>query len=515
MTQDTSSDGFVYLVGAGPGDPSYITLRAVQCLQRADVVLYDYLVNPHILQHVSAGVDCVCMGRHGQSPENQNSGDARKLWKQDEINVECIRLARQGMHVVRLKGGDPAIFGRAAEEAAALEAAEIGYEIVPGITAALAAGTCVGIPLTHRDKASAVAFITGHERDGKSEFSLDYKALAQFPGTLVFYMGVTTSRHWTQALLEHGMPADTPVAIVRKISCPEQITVKCTLKEVADQFEGEHRLRPPAIVILGDVVGDNELNSWFEQRPLFGQRILVTRAVDQADSFAQKLSQLGAEVILQPAIEIRPPQEYESLDQAIQSIADVNWIVFSSGNGVRFFLNRLVDQGYDARHLAQAKLAAIGPGTAAALKEFNLKADLLPEVYRAESMVEAMRPYVANQTVLLIRASRGREVLHKGLREAGANVQQIVVYQSLDVKQCSPSTMEAIEQGIDWVTFTSSAIARSAISLLGDYLRDVKSVSISPITSETMCELGFPPTVEAEQHDLDGMIQAILDYQNL
>ena len=515
MTQDTSSDGFVYLVGAGPGDPSYITLRAVQCLKRADVVLYDYLVNPRILQHVSAGVDCFCMGRHGQSPENQNSGDLRKLWKQDEINAECIRLAGQGKHVVRLKGGDPAIFARAAEEAAALEEAGIGYEIVPGITAALASGTCVGIPLTHRDKASAVALITGHERNGKSESSLDYKALAQFPGTLVFYMGVTASRHWTQALIEHGMPADTPAAIVRKISCPEQVTVRCTLQEVADRFTGEHRIRPPAIVILGDVVGNHELNSWFEQRPLFGKRILVTRAIDQAESFAVKLSQLGAEVVLQPAIEIQPPHEYEALDQAIESIADVNWIVFSSGNGVRFFLNRLIDQGYDARHLAQAKLAAIGPGTAAALKEFNLKADLLPEVYRAESMVEAMGPLVANQTVLLIRASRGREVLPAGLREAGANVKQVVVYQSLDVQQVSPSTMEALEQGIDWVTFTSSAIARSAIVLLGDHLRGVKSVSISPITSETMRGLGLEPTVEAVQHDLDGMIQAILGCQNL
>ncbi|MBA62120.1 MAG: uroporphyrinogen-III C-methyltransferase [Planctomycetaceae bacterium] len=502
MTQDTSSQGFVYLVGAGPGDPSYITLRAVQCLKLADIVLYDYLVNPRILEHVHSGVECICMGRHGVG----------KLWRQDEINAECIKLAREGLVVVRLKGGDPAIFARAAEEASAFEAAGVGYEIVPGITAALASGTCVGIPLTHRDKASAVALITGHERNRKGEASLDFEALAKFPGTLVFYMGVTTSRNWTVALQQYGMPSDTPVAIVRKISCPEQVTVRCTLGEVAERFEGNNRIRPPAIVIIGDVVGDNDLNSWFEQRPLFGQRILVTRAASQSDEFSRKLSQLGAEVVLQPAIEILPPENYQALDRVIESIIDMKWIVFSSSNGVQYFLNRLLEIGFDTRHLAQAKLAAIGPGTASALEDFNLKADLLPQQYRAESMVEALAPHVAGEKVLLIRASRGRDILPLGLRDAGAEVEQIVVYRSEDVKMLSPSTTEAVKQGIDWVTFTSSAIARSSIGLLGEHLQGLKSVSISPITSETMRGLGFEPTVEAKQYDLDGMIQAIFDY---
>jgi len=395
----------------------------------------------------------------------------------------------------------------------AFEKAEIGYEIVPGITAALAAGTCAGIPLTHREKASAVALITGHERGGKGESSLDFGALAQFPGTLVFYMGVTTSRSWTSALMEHGMPHNTPVAIVRKISCPEQVTVKCTLDEVADYFDGENRIRPPAIVIIGDVVRDTELTSWFEQRPLFGQRILVTRAAGQAEEFVQKLAQLGAEVVLQPAIEILPPENYEALDEVIAAISDVNWIVFSSGNGVRYFLNRLLTLGYDVRHLAHTKLAAMGPGTDAALQDFNLKADLLPREYRAESMVDALRPRVQKQRVLLIRASRGRDVLRAGLSKAGADVQQVVVYRSQDIQTLSSSTREAVEQGIDWVTFTSSAIARSSIGLLGQHLNGVKSVSISPVTSEMMRSLGFEPTVEAKQHDLDGMIKGLLDYQ--
>ncbi len=503
MTQDTSSTGFVYLVGAGPGDPSYITLRAVQCLKLADVVLYDYLVNPRILQHVRRGVECLCMGRHGDG----------KLWKQGEINDECIRLAGEGLQVVRLKGGDPGIFARAAEEASALEAAGIGYEIVPGITAALASGTCVGIPLTHRDKASAVALITGHERTGKTESSLDFEALARFPGTLVFYMGVTTSRQWTTALLEHGMSRETPVAIVRKISCPEQITVRCTLGEVAERFEGDHRIRPPAIVIIGDVVSDTDLDSWFENRPLFGQRVLVTRAAEQAEELAQKLSELGAEVIIQPAIEILPPEDYALVDRAIDALAETDWIVFSSANGVRFFLNRLIALGYDARHLADTKLAAIGPGTAAALQEFQLKADLMPVEYRAESMVQALAPQVKGQQVLLIRASRGRDVLRLGLQEAGATVEQVVVYRSQDVRTLLPSTVEAVEQGIDWVTFTSSAIARSSIGLLGDCLTGVNLASISPITSETMRGLGVEPTVEATEHNLDGMLQVMLDYQ--
>lgn len=505
MTQDTSSPGFVYLVGAGPGDPSYITLRAVQCLKLADIVLYDYLVNPRILEHVRSGVECICLGRHGVG----------KLWKQEEVNTECVQRASQGLNVVRLKGGDPAIFARTAEEVLALEAAGIGYEIVPGITAALASGTCIGIPLTHRDKASAVAFITGHEQNGKGKPSLDFEGLAKFPGTLVFYMGVTTSRNWTKALQQHGMSGDTPAAIVRKISCPEQVTVRCTLEEVADRFEGKNRIRPPAIVIIGDVVGDNDLNSWFEQRPLFGQRILVTRAASQADEFAQKLSQFGAEVVLQPAIEILPPENYEEVDRAIELISEMNWIVFSSGNGVRYFLNRLSELGFDARHFAHVKLAAMGPGTAAALQDFNLKADLLPEQYRAEAMVEALTPQVNGEKVLLIRASRGRDILQVGLTEAGADVEQVVVYRSRDVQTLSPSTIEAVKQGIDWVTFTSSAIARSSIELMGHHLDGLKSVSISPITSEIMRGLGVEPTIEAKQHDLDGLIHAILDYRDL
>ncbi len=503
MTQDTSSDGFVYLVGAGPGDPSYITLRAVQCLSQADIVLYDYLVNPRILQHVRPGVECVCMGRHGVG----------KIWKQDEINAECLRLAQQGLHVVRLKGGDPAIFGRTAEEATALDAAGIPYEIVPGITAAFASGTCVGIPLTHRDKASAVALITGHERTGKDESAIDYGVLAQFPGTLVFYMGVTTSRHWTSQLLEHGMAPSTPVAIVRKISFPDQVTLRCTLEEVTSKFEGDNRLRPPAIVIVGDVVSDTSVQSWFESRPLFGQRILVTRAADQAEELAAKLSDLGAEVVLQPAIEVLAPENYDLLDEVIGRLPEMDWLVFSSGNGVRFFMNRLRECGHDTRQLTNAKIAVIGPGTAAVLEEYHLQADLMPDQYHAESLVEALSGSVGGKRVLLLRASRGRDTLQVGLQEAGAVIEQVVVYRSQDVTQLSISTQEALERGVDWITLTSSAIARSSIALLGEQIQSMKSASISPITSETARKLGFDPTVEATEHHLDGLIAAILEHQ--
>ena len=504
MTKDTSSDGFVYLVGAGPGDPSYITLRGVQCLKQADVVLYDYLVNPRLLQHVRPGTECLCMGRHGMG----------KIWKQNEINSECIRLAQQGQQVVRLKSGDPAIFARAAEEASAFESAGIGYEIVPGITAALASGTCAGIPLTHRDKASSVALITGHERDGKGESSLAYDQLARFPGTLVFYMGVTSSRNWTGKLIEHGMSASTPAAIIRRISCPDQITVRCTLSEVPEWFEGEHRLRPPAIVIVGAVVSDTSLNSWFESRPLFGQRVLVTRATNQAEQFAAKLSDLGAEVVLQPAIEIVAPSEFTLVDQAIKQLEQTDWVVFSSGNGVRYFLERILELGLDVRAFSHTQLAAIGPGTAAMLENYHLKADLIPDEYRAESMVAALTPHVENKQVLLIRANRGRDVLPNGLRDAGAEVEETVVYHSQDVDELSGVTEEALEEGIDWITFTSSAIARSSIKLLGDHVQSMKSASISPITSETMRELGVMPTVEASSHDLDGLLQAILEYRD-
>ena len=502
MTQDTTSTGFVYLVGAGPGDPSYITLRAAECLQQADVVLYDYLANPLILQHARPEAEKICLGRHG----------AGKLWEQQEINSELVRLAQQGLKIVRLKGGDPAIFARCAEETGHLDSHGIAYEIVPGITAALASGTCVGVPLTHREWASAVAFVTGSEQVGKQDSSLDFRALAAFPGTLVFYMGVTTAKKWTTELIRHGKSGDTPVVIVRRISCSDQVSVKCKLSEVIEKFSGAGRIRPPAIVIVGEVAGEATMNSWFEQRPLFGQTILVTRALGQAEDLVDKLVKLGADVLVQPAIEILPPESLTEVDAAIQAMSTFDWLVFSSSNGVRFFMDRLQELGLDGRHLSNVRIAAIGPNTAQALTERHLNCDLVPDAYRAEALGAAMSDLVTDKHVLLIRASRGRDTLCEILVEHGAQVTQVVTYLSQDVTEPDPQVSSALGQGeIQWVTITSSAIGRSTVALLGADLAKAKVVSISPITSGVLKELGVEIAVEAKIHSVDGMVDAILD----
>ncbi len=459
MTQQL---GKVYLVGAGPGDPGLITLRGSQCLVRADVVLYDYLVDPQILAHVSATARTICLGRHGRD----------RIVPQVEINAQLIALALEGHAVVRLKGGDPIVFAHAAEEIAALEQAGIPYEIVPGITAALAVGSYAGIPLTQGDTASAVALVTGQERSDKPASSLDFAALAAFPGTLVFYMGVTTAEHWTAQLIAHGKAPTTPAAIVRRCAWPDQETIRCTLGTLAHTV-AERRLRPPALFIVGTVAGLQPAAGWFAQRPLYGRQILVTRPPHQAQTLAAMLAELGAGVLFQPAIDIGPPDDWQTADRALAQLDHFDWIVFSSANGVRALLDRLLATR-DLRDLGRAKIAAIGPGTAEELARYHLRADLVPDEYRAESLADALRdPAVGRARMLLVRASRGREVLAETLAAAGASVEQVVVYSSRDIPQPAAGIATALADGkLAWITVTSSAIARSLAAMFGDRLRE-------------------------------------------
>jgi uroporphyrinogen III methyltransferase/synthase len=493
--------GVVYLVGAGPGEPGLITLRGVECLRQANLILYDYLVNPLVLRHAPASAERVCLGRHGQG----------RIMPPDEVIAQMIAAARDGQTVVRLKGGDPAIFARGAEEAEALSAAGIPFEIVPGVTAALAAGSYAGIPVTHRDLASAVALVAGHEDEGKPS-PLDFRMLAHFPGTLVVYMGVTTARQWTRELMAGGMPAETPAAIVRRCSWPDQLTILCELSRVADELAAR-KMRPPVIVIIGPVVSLAPALSWFSKRPLFGQKVLVTRPREQADELARSLHELGAEVLFQPAIEIRPAADKATIEMALDRLADFQWLVFSSANGVEHFLQRLLAAGRDARCLGSCKIAAIGPGTAAALARFHVLADLVPaHEFRAESLAAELGSQAQGQRVLLIRGSRGREVLAEQLAALGAMVEQIVVYQSTDVARPDEEIRQALAAGrIHWVTVTSSAIAQSLARLFGEDLRRARLVSISPITSTALRELGFEPAAEARQYTIEGIVQAILE----
>ncbi|MEX0642120.1 MAG: uroporphyrinogen-III C-methyltransferase [Pirellulales bacterium] len=494
-----SNIGRVYLVGAGPGDPGLITLRGVECLSRADVVLYDYLVNPHILRHAPQA-ECISLGQHGRG----------RIWSQQEINERMIAEARRGHTVVRLKGGDPAVFARAAEETTALQAAGVPFELVPGITAALAAASYAGIAFTHRDWSSAVALVTAQQQDDAPQSALDYGALAAFPGTLVFYMGVTTAHDWTARLIEGGMPAETPSAIIRRCSFPDQQVIRVPLVQVAQAIDDAH-LRPPVIVVVGQAALGDEALDWFSRRPLFGRRILVTRPQQEATSLGTRLAELGAEVLYHEAIVISDPADWSEVDAALARLDEYHWLVFSSATGVRMLLDRLAATGQDVRRLGGVRIAAIGPGTAEELARYRLRADLVPDEYRAEALADALAPQAAGKRFLLARASRGREVLAERLRAAGATVDQVVVYLSTDPPAAEPQIVEKLVAArIDWTTVTSSAIARSLVTLFGDELKKTKLVSISPVTSAALVELGCAPHAEAKAYTMAGVVEAIL-----
>lgn len=492
--------GKAYLIGAGPGDPGLMTLRGRRRLGEADLVLYDYLVNPRILQWARSGAVLVCLGRHGGG----------RIVDQQEINDRMIDAARAGRIVARLKGGDPAVFARTAEEVAALESAAVPYEVIPGVTAALAASSYAGIPLTHREFSSCVAFVTGQECRDKNGAPLDVASLARFPGTLVFYMGVTTAPDWAAALIQHGKSGDTPAAIVRHASTPQQQTIVSTLAELP-RVLAPGALRPPAVVIVGEAVRGRSTVDWFSSRPLFGRTVLVTRPVHQADALAERLADLGANVLVQPAIEIGPPLDPTALDAAIAHLGDFHWIAFSSANGVNYFLDRVAQQGRDLRALGDVRLAAIGPATAEALAEHGLRADVQPEEYRAEALAESLLPAARGQRVLLVRASRGREVLAGTLTAAGAEVTEVVAYESRDVAEAEPDITAALAAGrIDWVTVTSSAIARSLVALFGKQLSAAKLAAISPLTAGVLAEAGLPAAAVGSPYTTDGLVEALL-----
>ncbi len=514
-------NGKVYLVGAGPGDPGLITMRAVELLARADAVLYDYLVNPAILRHCRPDAIKISLGKHGSG----------RVFTQAEINDRLVSLAQLGYQVVRLKSGDPLVFARAAEELDCLVQNQIPFEIVPGVTAAFAAASYAGLPVTHRDSASAVALVTGQEDSDKTDSALDYTALAHFPGTLVLYMGVTTVAHWSKSLIAAGKSACTPVAIMRRVSLPDQQRFDTTLGEVA-ALVTSLRLRPPVVFIVGSVAAHRAAWSWFEKRPLFGQTILVTRPAEQADDLARPLAELGAHVVFQPAITISPPQsqrpvdpikvdvevklpssvgDWVDVDRALMLLDRFDWLVFSSANGVRYFLDRLPSTGRDIRALGVIKIACIGSATAQELSRYHLRADLVPDEFRAESLAQALRGAAAGKRFLLVRASRGREVLAEELTKAGGQVEQVVAYESTDVPSPDQAILAEIEAGrVHWTTVTSSAIARSLARLFGPSLHKTRLASISPITSATLRELGYEPAAEATEYTMAGVVAAIV-----
>jgi uroporphyrinogen III methyltransferase/synthase len=498
--------GKVYLVGAGPGDPGLLSLKGRDCLAKADVVLYDGLVNPLLLRHTKARAERTC----------RSMGPGGRVLPQAEINSQLIAAAREGKTVVRLKGGDPFIFGRGSEEAAALAEAGIPFEVVPGITAAVAAGEYAGISLTHRQHASAVAFITGHEDPHKPGSSLDYQNLAAFAGTLVFYMGLHRLPLIVESLLSAGKPAQTPACVISRATTPRQRTVTATLEELP-QAVADAGLHAPSLIIVGDCVLQREKISWFEHRPRVGKLIAITRPIHQADAAVAQALDLGAQPVLLPTIEILPPEEWSLVDQALSRLGDFDWLIFTSANGVESLLSRLWSLGRDARCLGHLKLAAIGPATAESLHRFQLRADVVPESFRAEALAEALKPLVKGQRVLWAGANRGRDVLPAELEAAGANVEKLVVYQNRDAGDVPPESRELLEAGeVDWIALSSPSIARNLKSLIGpkawDHVgRRTRIVSISPVTTAAAREAGLPVHAEAAEYTWPGLFQAILE----
>jgi len=497
-----TTPGTVYLVGAGPGDPGLVTLRAVECLRRADVVLYDYLVNPATLEHAPSSAKLVCLGHHSTG----------RALRPDEIVTRMIEEAGKGRTVVRLKGGDPSIFGRGADEVGALRAAGIPLEIVPGITAGLAVAAFCEIPITHHDNASAVALIAGQERQSKAESGLDYGVLAEFPGTLIFYMGVRRAEQWSRALIEHGKSPETPVAIVRWCTRPRQQTVRCTLGTVVEVIK-EKGLRPPALFVVGKVVGRASEFSWFTARPLLGTFVLVAGSQATSRKLRDRLAAMGAYVITQPTVQITDPPDWAPVDAALDRLDQYDWLVFSSGNGVDYLLQRLFARGGDLRLLGRVKLAAVGSSTAERIRGYNIQADLVHEPFRAESLAQSLAGESEGRRFLLARASRGRQVLADKLRLAGAQVDQIVVYSNVDVEEPDSDVLRELSAGeIDWIMVTSPATARSLARLYGDSLRCARLASVSPLTSTALRDLGHEPAVEASPHSTAGLVEAILGF---
>ncbi len=501
----------VYLVGAGPGDPGLITLRGIECLGRAEVVVYDYLAAPELLRHAPAQAEKVYAGKQ--------AGD--HALSQQDINALLVERARAGKTVVRLKGGDPFVFGRGGEEAEALAQAGIPFEVVPGVSSAVAAPAYAGIPLSHRRLTSTITLVTGHEDPAKAGSGIDWACLARGTGTLVFLMGVNTLSAITSSLAAHGRDPATPAAVVRWGTTPRQQTVTGTLADIAARTR-EAGIRPPALIVIGEVVRLRERLNWFERRPLFGRRIVVTRAREQASDLVRRLTDLGAECLETPAIRIAPPPDWRPLDAAIADLSSTDWVIFTSVNGVDFFFQRLEATGRDARALAGVKTAAIGPATAARLKRHGIRSDLLPETYRAEAIVEAFRrEALSGRVVLLPRAAEARPVLPRELAALGAVVREVEAYRTLPAESDAAELLARLEERtIDLITFTSSStvshfLKRLPPARLAGLIAGIPCACIGPITAETARRAGLEVAVEASVYTIEGLVEAILAWARM
>lgn len=499
---------FVYLIGAGPGDPGLITVRGRECLERSDVVLYDYLANHRLLEYAPPHAELIYAGKVGGAHNRE----------QGQINDLIVAKAREGKVVARLKGGDPFVFGRGGEECEALVAAGIPFEIVPGVTAGIGAAAYAGIPLTHRDVTTSVAFVTGHEHPDKADSGIDWEKLSLGSGTVVFYMGVRNLPQITANLMNHGRDPRTPVALIRWGTRPEQEVLTGTLADIGDKAR-KASFRPPAVTVVGEVVRLRETLRWFDNRPLSGKGILVTRSADQAGEFSALLREKGAIVYECPTIAIAPPADTAELDRAITVLPSFDWLILTSVNAVRHFFQRLAAAGLDSRALGRCRVAAVGPKTAAAIRDHGITADLVPADYKAEGVVAAFRDReLAGVRVLFPRADRAREIIPAELAKLGAEVIAPVAYRNVLPDGIPAGTLEALERGsIHCVTFTASSTVRNLAALVGEnrllgLLDGVAVAAIGPITAASCRDLGLEVRIEPEEYTLEAMTEAITRY---
>jgi uroporphyrinogen III methyltransferase/synthase len=502
------STGFVYLVGAGPGDAGLLTLRGAELLKRADVVVYDALVNKDLLRLAPASAEIIYGGKRSKE----------HAIPQDELNQLLIRKAQEGKTVVRLKGGDPYVFGRGGEEAEELHAANVPFEVVPGVTSVTAAANYAGIPITHRSHSSSFTVVTGHEDPTKDEGTVDWEWLAKEPGTKVILMGVERIRQISAELTRHGLSPDTPVGMVRWGTRGRQSSIDGTLATIADLVE-KMNFGAPAITIIGDVVKLRSKLNWFERRPLFGQRIVVTRTRDQSSQLASQLLELGAEVLEIPTIRAQEPENKSDLMDAMLSLGEYDWIVFTSPNGVSAFFNYFFKGFEDIRALGNLRIAAVGPATAAKLKELHLRVDAMPEEYLASKVTQAISNFetVENLRILLMRAEIANEELPAELEKLGAIVDDVACYRTVpETEDVNGAAARFLEGGADWVTFTSSSTVenfhqRFDLPKLKRQFASMRIASIGPETSKTLRALGIAPDAEAREHNIPGLIKAVQD----
>ena len=500
-------NGKVLLVGAGPGDPGLITVKGLEAIKKADVIIYDYLASPQLLKYAGKNAEILYVGKKG--------GD--HTLSQDKINELIVKKAKSGLNIARLKGGDPFIFGRGAEEAEVLIKENISFEIIPGVTSAIAASAYAGIPLTHRRYTSTLAFVTGHEDPAKEDSSIDWAALARGIGTIVFLMGVRNLSRIVGQLIANGMSPDTPIALVQWGTTPRQLTVTGTLDTIVESVKSAG-LTSPAIIIVGNVVRLRETMQWFENRPLMGKRIVITRAREQASDLVSMLSELGADCLECPAIKVVPPDDFEPLDAAIENIAEYDWLIFTSVNGVAFFFDRLFNyHKLDVRALGNIKTAVIGPATRGRLLEFGIKSDIMPESYRAESVVEAFKGQeLKGKKILLPRAKEARPVLPVELAALGADINEVTAYTTIEDRSGAELLVGNLrDKSVDIVTFTSSSTVKNFHAMLPEdeidsLMQGVLTASIGPITAETAKKFGFDVNIVAESFTIKGLSEAIL-----